>query len=67
MKQCCEFQGKVQFQNTLLVLESLSEKQGVAVSHLGDTDTGKNHFGELVQHMNTGVGKHHFGILSLAY
>ena len=29
MKQWCESQGKVQFQNTLLVLESLSERQGV--------------------------------------
>ena len=28
MKQWCEFQGKVQFQNTLLVLECLSERQG---------------------------------------
>ena len=46
---------------------SLSERQEAIGAHLGDTDTGKNHFGELVQHMNTGVGKHHFGILSLAY
>ena len=38
IKYWCESQGKAQFQKTLFALESLSERQGVAVA--GDTDTG---------------------------
>ena len=65
MKQWCESQGKVQFQKTLLALESLSERQGVAVAHPGDTHTLLAAIpGSCPYQVYTGVGRYLLGFLS---
>ena len=52
----------------LLILESLLPPQGTQMlTPPGDTDAAAARFGGLFYHMDTDVGKDHFGVLSLAY
>ena len=49
-----------------LILESLPERQEATGAHPGDIDRGTAIFGSFY-HVDSGAGKYHFGILSLAY
>lgn len=50
-----------------LILESLQERQEAIRAHLGDTDTGGRHFGELILPCGQRFCKWYCGLLPLVY
>ena len=46
----------------MLILESLLVRQEVTATHPGDIDNSGSHLRRLFYHVDTGAGKHHFGI-----
>ena len=54
-------------QTYLVILESLVESQGADAAHPGDKDPVATILGSSFHHVDTGVGKHHRGILALAF
>ena len=50
-----------------MILESVLKSQKEIGIHCGVTDIGKVILGISFYHEDNGVGKHHFGILSVAY
>ena len=51
----------------LLILERLSGRQGAMGTLPGDIDSDSSILGNWFHHKDTGTGKCHFGVLTLAY
>ena len=51
----------------LLILKSLSERQGATGADPRDIDAGGSHLGNFSYLVDTDADKHHFGILPVAH